>query len=201
MARIFDENGKVIPITVLEAEPCLVVQIKTKEKDGYNAVQIGCGKKKEKNIAKPQKGHFKKVLGEDFKEGFAYLKEFRLADDEEIALKPGDKIEISTFEKGDKIKITATSKGKGFQGVVKRWHFAGGPKSHGQKDRLRAPGSIGATTPARVIKGKKMPGHAGNRQITLRGLKIEKVDAENNLLAVKGAIPGARGNLVKIETL
>ncbi len=201
MTRIFDENGKIIPVTVLEAEPCFVVQIKTKEKDGYNAIQIGCGKRKLKNISKPVIGHIKKALGEDIKEGFAYLKEFRIPEGEEINLKVGDRVDVNVFEKGDKVKVTARSKGKGFQGVVKRWHFAGGPKSHGQKDRLRAPGSIGATTPARVIKGKKMPGHAGYKQMTIKGLKIEKIDAENNLIAVKGAIPGPRGNLVRIISL
>ena len=198
MTRIFQEDGKMVPVTVLEAGPCFVVQIKDKNKDGYQAVQIGFGQKKLKNITKPEKGHLEKHLSKDLKNAFAYLREFRV---EEASFKPGDEIKVDVFEPGEKVKVTSTSKGKGFQGVVKRWGFAGGPKSHGQKDRLRAPGSIGATTPSRVIKGKKMPGRMGGKTVTVKNLEVVKVDKENNLLAIKGAIPGARGTLVKIETI
>ena len=200
MTRIFQEDGKVVPVTVLEAGPCFVVQVRDKNKDGYRAVQVGFGQKKLKNITKPEKGHLEKNLSKELKSAFAYLREFRV-DGEDVSFKPGDEIKVDIFEPGEKVKVTSNSKGRGFQGVVKRWGFAGGPKSHGQKDRLRAPGSIGATTPSRVIKGKKMPGRMGGKTVTVKNLEIVKIDKENNLLAVKGAVPGARGILVKIETV
>ncbi|MFC1701007.1 50S ribosomal protein L3 [Patescibacteria group bacterium] len=190
MSQIFDKDNKVIPVTLIEAGPCLVVQIKTDEKDGYKAVQVGFEEIVERKVKKPQKGHFKKV-GEKY---FRYLKEF-----ESDNLKIGDVIDVSIFEDGDKVQIAGFSKGKGFQGVVKRHGFHGGPASHGMKHTLRAPGSIGSAFPERVFKGKKMAGRMGNERITTRGLKIIHVDKENNLLAIKGAVPGRIGGLLEIK--
>ena len=208
MTQIFDkETGKVIPVTLVEAGPCKVIQVKTKEKDGYFGVQIGFLEKKTKNVSKALLKHFKN-LGV-----FRYLREFRIdenkiqmvngglkmkIDDKEIELKPGTNINVSIFKEGDKIKVSGLSKGKGFQGVVKRYGFKGGPKTHGQKDRERAPGSIGATTPQRVIKGKKMPGRCGHRRISIKNLEIVKIDPKTNILAIKGAVPGARNSLLMI---
>lgn len=208
MTQIFDkETGKVIPVTLVEAGPCKVVQVKTKEKDGYFGVQVGFLEKKTKNISKALLKHFKN-LGV-----FRYLREFRVdeneiqmvdgglkmkIDDKEIELKPGANIDVSIFKEGDKIKVSGLSKGKGFQGVVKRYGFKGGPKTHGQKDRERAPGSIGATTPQRVIKGKKMPGRCGQEKVTIKNLEIVRIDTKANILAIKGAVPGARNSLLMI---
>ena len=197
MSQMFAENGDVIPVTLIKAGPCLVAQIKNEEKDGYSAVQIGFDKKKK--LSKALKGHLKD-LGE-----FKWLREFRISDqssvisDQESGLKRGDKITVDTFKIGDKVKITGISKGKGFQGVVKRHGFHGSPASHGHKDQLRMPGSIGATEPARVFKGKKMPGQMGNEQVTVKNLEIIKIDKDKNLLYIKGAVPGARGSLVEIS--
>jgi len=209
MTQLFDkEKGEVIPVTLVEAGPCKVIQLKTKEKDGYFAVQLGFLSKKPKNVSKALLGHFK-GLGV-----FRYLKEFRLNEDEieitkegfkmkvndkEMELKPGSVIDVSLFKKGDKVKVTGWSKGRGFQGVVKRHGFKGGPRTHGQKDRERAPGSIGATTPQRVIKGRKMPGRYGSKKVTIKNLEIVAVDEKSNLLAIKGALPGARNSLVLIS--
>lgn len=190
-SQIFDEEGNVIPITLVEAGPCQVIQKKTEEKDGYQAVQIGFEEIKEKKTKKAQKGHFKKAKIE---KNYRYLKEFKGND-----LKVGDIIDVSIFEKGDKVKVSGISKGKGFQGVVKRHGFHGGPASHGQKHSLRAPGSIGCSFPERVWKGRRMAGRMGNQRVTVRGLKIAEVDKEKNLLAIKGAIPGKRGTLVEIK--
>jgi len=189
MSQIF-KGDNVIPVTLIESGPNFVIQVKTKEKDGYVAVQMGFGTKKEKNIKKPQRGHLKN-LG-----NLRWLKEFRLDSTE---LKSGDKIDIATFTPGDKVNVIAVSKGKGFQGVVKRHGFHGGPKSHGQKDRHRAPGSIGASWPQHVIKGMKMAGRMGGDKVTVKNLEIVEVDKENNLIAIKGAIPGRRGTLVMIK--
>ena len=196
-------EDKVLAATRIQAGPCIVVQAKTSEKDGYQAVQVGFGKRKKKNIKKPQQGHMKD-LGD-----FKYLSEFRIdtpmkAKDVkerqgEIKLRQGDKIDVSIFEKGDKVKVTGISKGKGFQGVVKRHGFHGAPKSHGTKDQLRMPGSIGSTGPAHVFKGKKMPGRMGGDQVTVAGLEIADVDKENNILSIKGAVPGARNGLLLIQ--
>jgi len=188
---MFDENGKIIPATLIEAGPCFVVQIKNKEKDNYEAVQIGFSEAKDKNVKGPQRGHFKKA---GLKTSFRYLQEFKNGKD----LKVGDKIDVSVFKEGDKIKVTSISKGKGFQGVVKRHGFKGGPASHGQKHSLRAPGSIGSAFPERVFKGKKMAGRMGNERVTVKGLKVIKIDLENNLLAIKGAIAGNNGVLVRV---
>jgi large subunit ribosomal protein L3 len=184
MTQIFDAEGRVHPATVLKAEPTSVTQVKDKEKDGYEAVQVGYGERKEKNVNKAQrtKGNF---------EGF---KEFAGGADYKV----GDKIEISTFAEGDKIEISSISKGKGFQGVVKRHGFHGGRRSHGQKHSEREPGSIGATGPQRVFKGKKMGGRMGSDRVTLKKIEILQIDEENNQLVVRGAVPGRRGTVVEI---
>lgn len=192
MTQIFKEDGTVVPVTKVQTGPCVVAQVKTEDKDGYKAVQFGYGTKKEKNINKPQKSHLKD-LGD-----FRYLREMRIKDGSDINLKRGDKIDVNVFKEGDIVQVTSTSKGKGFQGVVKRHGFHGSPASHGHKDQLRMPGSIGATGPAHVFKGQKMPGHMGNEQVTVKNLKVIKVDVEKSELYIKGAVPGARNGLVVI---
>ena len=187
------QDETVVAVTKVEAKPCTVVQIKNIKKDGYDAVQIGFGVRKEKNIKKPQKGHFKK-LG-----NFAKLREFRLSAEEAAKLKTGDMIDISSFASGDKIQVTSTSKGKGFQGVVKRYGFKGTKKTHGNKDQLRMPGSIGATGPAHVFKGTRMGGRMGGDRVTIKNLEVAGVDLENNILLVKGPVSGARNSLVLVS--
>lgn len=191
MTQLFDEEGKIIPVTVVKAGPVKITQIKTKEKDGYDAVQVGFGNKKK--ISKPLLGHLKN-LG-----SFRWLREFKLKDRKE-EFKVGDEIKVDIFQEGDKVKVVGTSKGKGFQGVVKRHGFHGSDASHGTKDRLRAPGSIGATHPQHVPKGRRMAGHTGLKRVTLKNVEVVKVDKENNLLYLKGAIPGHKGSLVLIES-
>ncbi len=192
MTQVFDENGLVQPVTVLQAGPVVITQIKDVDKDGYVAVQVGFREKKEKNINKAQKGQFKD-LG-----NFRYLKEFRLKDIGEY--KVGDKIDISSFEAEDKVIVSSVSKGKGFQGVVKRYNFAGGPRSHGNKHQERKPGSIGATGPQRVFKGTRMAGRMGTDRVSLKNLKIIQIDKKNNQLLVKGAVAGRKGSLVEVHT-
>lgn len=194
MSQIFDDKGKVQPITWLEAGPIFVTQNKTKEKDGYIAVQVGFGARKEKNVKRPQK-----KLG-----NFAHFKEFRLPNFQSPTSNSqfpnvGNKIDSSVFQEGDNVHISGISKGKGFQGVVKRHRFKGGSRTHGQKHSEREPGSIGATWPQRVIKGKRMPGHMGTDRVTVRNLKVLKIIPERNLMAISGAIPGSRGSLVEIR--
>lgn len=196
MTRIFDEAGDMIPVTVIQAGPCLVTQVKTKDKDGYEAVQLGFGVKKEKNTSKPLLGHFKKATVSPLR----FVKEFPPFKDREV--KAGDVITVDLFENGEIVKVSGTSKGKGFTGVVKRHGFGGGPKTHGQSDRLRAPGSLGQSSyPSRVFKGIKMGGRMGNKRSTVTGLTVVKVDAEKNLLFLKGALPGARNNFVEVYKL
>ena len=190
MTQVFNEKGQVVPVTLIEAGPCRVVQIKTKEKDGYQAVQIGFEEIKDKKIKKPQKGHFKKA---GLEKGFRYLREFKEKD-----LKVGDEIKVAIFNPGEIVKIAGISKGKGFQGVVKRHGFAGMPATHGTKHTERGPGSIGSAFPQRVWKGKKMAGRMGSDRIMVQGLKIAQVDEENNLLAIRGAVPGRKGTLLEI---
>jgi len=187
MSQVFDSEEKVIPVTILEAGPVKIIQIKTEDKDGYEAIQIGYGYKRKQT--KAILGHLK-GLGK-----FAWLREVRGKDSE---YKIGDEIKVDVFKEGDKVTIIGKSKGKGFQGVVKRHGFKGSPASHGTKDRLRAPGSIGSTGLHRVVKGKKMAGRMGNDQLTLKKIEIIKVDSEKNLLYLKGAIPGRRGSLIKV---
>src|SRR3989338_2331436 len=187
MTQIF-EKGQALPVTVLEIKPSVVAQVRTAEKDGYQAIQLGYGHKNK--INKPEKGHVKE-LGQ-----FAVLKEFRT--DAPLGKSVGDKLDVSLFSEGDKVKISAASKAKGFQGVVKRHGFAGGPASHGQKHSLREAGSIGSTWPQRVLKGQRMTGRMGGVRRTVSGLKVAKVEKDENLIAVTGAIPGRRGTLVEI---
>ena len=184
MAQLFDEKGNVIPVTVIEAGPCRLTQLKTKEKDGYAAFQLGFIPKK-KRVKKTEKG-----------KEFRYLKEFKNGD-----FKSGDKINVSIFQEGEKVKISGISKGKGFAGVVKRWGFAGRSTTHGTKHEIRTPGSVGTSFPERVIKGKKMPGRMGNARITVKNLEVIKVDPENNLLLVKGAVPGRKGTLLEVRSM
>ena len=190
MTQVFAEDGVVTAVTAIEAGPCTVTQVKTKTKEGYDAVQLGFGEAKRLN--RPEKGHLKK-LGL-----YRRLREFRIEDASEIQL--GQSVDVGIFHPGDLVDVTGTSKGKGFAGVVKRHHFAGGPKTHGQSDRHRAPGSIGAgTDPGRVLKGLKMAGHMGNERVTVKKLEVVKADPERNLLLVKGAVPGARNGLLIIK--
>lgn len=191
MSQIYN-GDKIVPVTVLEAGPCLVTQAKTEEKDGYKAWQIGFGEKKRVN--KPMKGHLKE-LG-----NLRYLKEFKsTGEKDDTALSVGDKIDVAFFTEGDAIKVVSISKGHGFTGVVKRHGFKGGPKSHGQKHQHRAPGSIGRSFPERVLKGMRMAGRSGNMQVTIN-TKIAKIDKENNLLLVVGPVPGRRGTLVSLTS-
>ena len=190
MTQIFRDDGKAEAVTAIEAGPCTVIQVKTTAKEGYNAAQLGFGETKQ--LKSPQRGHLKE-LGQ-----FKYLREFRVDDTE--AIKVGDRVDVSLFKAGDLVDITGISKGKGFAGVVKRYHFAGGPKTHGQSDRHRAPGSIGATTsPGRVFKGTRMAGHMGNSRVTIRHLEVFGADPTRNLLLVKGAVPGAKNGLLLIR--
>ncbi len=189
MTQVWD-GDKVVGVTKIQAGPCVAVQIKNEEKDGYKAIQVGFGVKKEKNIKKPQRGHTK-GLG-----SFRYLREFRIIDEK---IEKGNQIDIATFEKGDIVRVTGVSKGKGFQGVVKRWGFAGQIKTHGNKDQLRMPGSIGATGPAHVFKGTRMGGRMGGKQITTTNLEIIEVDVENGIILVKGSVPGARNSMVMLK--
>ena len=190
MTQIFREDGIVVPVTVVEAGPCVVTQVKTKETDGYDAVQLGFGEVKRRN--KPLSGHLKNSRLS------RYLREVSADDTSEFEV--GQTLAVDIFEAGEKVDVIGTSKGRGFAGVMKRWNFKGGPRTHGQSDRMRAPGSIGGgTTPGRVYKGLKMGGHMGNRRITAKGLEIIEIDTERNLLMIKGGIPGATNSLVQIR--
>ena len=190
MTQIFRENGKAEAVTAVEAGPCVVIQVKTVAKDGYDAVQLGFGEVK--RLKSPLRGHLK-GLGE-----FRYLREFRMSEPETAEV--GDKVDVSVFKEGDMIDVTGVSKSKGFAGVVKRHGFAGGPKTHGQSDRHRHPGSIGATTsPGRVLKGTRMAGRTGHDRVTVRRLEVCAADADRNLLMVKGALPGGKDGLLLIK--
>lgn len=190
MTQIFREDGREAAVTAIEAGPCTVIQVKTAEKDGYNAVQLGFAAAK--RLKSPEKGHLK-GLGE-----FKHLREFRLDDVQEMEV--GQKVDVSLFQAGDLVDITGWSKGKGFAGVVKRHGFAGGPKTHGQSDRHRAPGSIApSASPGRVFKGQHMAGHMGDRQVTVRKLEVYQADPARNLLLVKGAVPGGKNGLLLIH--
>jgi len=193
MTQIFTPEGRLVPVTVIEAGPCAVVQKKTVETDGYEAVQLGFGDKKEKKVTKPEKGHFDKA-GVTAKR---VLREFRLAGAAD--LNPGDTVSVEIFAEGDKVDVTGISKGKGYAGTVKRFGTHRGPMAHGSKYH-RGPGSMGAcSTPSKVMKGKKLPGHMGVDRVTVQNLDVVKVDSERNLLLVKGAVPGARGSIVTIK--
>ncbi|XGC82502.1 50S ribosomal protein L3 [Bdellovibrio bacteriovorus] len=193
MATIYNEQGEAIPVTVLRYEPWFVSQIKTNEADGYEAIQVACQPKKAKNSNKAEKGHLEKA---GFENGAQFVKELRQAIPEGVAV--GAQISIDSLAKGDVVKITSKSKGKGFAGSVKRWNFAGGPASHGSKFHRR-PGSSGNRTwPGRVMPGKKFPGHLGAENVTVRNVEIVQVLADENVLMVKGPVPGARNTLVKL---
>ena len=192
MTQIFDENGTVIPVTVIEAGPCQVVQVKTTETDGYNAVQLGFGEVKESKLNKPEKGHFAKASVKIAK----HLREFR-GDVSDV--KVGDEVNASVFADGENVDIQGTTKGKGFQGVIKRHGQHRGPMGHGSMYHRR-PGSMGSTsTPGRVFKGKKLPGHMGVETVTIQNLKIVKVDLDKNAILVKGSVPGNKGSILKIR--
>lgn len=183
MTQIYDKEGKVIPVTLVKAGDCSVLQVKTKEKDGYSSIKVGFENLPERKIKKTRTP-------------FRYVKEFKC---EENSLKVGDLIEADVFEEGNKVKVSSISKGKGFQGGVKRWGFAGKEASHGVKHEHRTIGSIGCSIPSRVIKGRKMPGRMGSDRVTVKGLEVIKIDKKNKIIAIKGSIPGRRGTLLEIR--
>jgi large subunit ribosomal protein L3 len=194
MTQVFNEQGEAIPVTVIEAGPCYVAQVKTLERDGYDAVQLAFEETKPQRLSGGEKGH----LARNSLPSLRHLREFRLRQGEEM--EEGQRVLVDVFEVGDRVDIVGTSKGRGFAGVVKRYGFGGGPKTHGQSDRQRAPGSIGATTtPGRVWKGQRMPGRMGGVRVTAQNLRVEVVDPERNLLAVHGSVPGAKGGFVMIK--
>ena len=193
MTQIFDENGVLVPVTVLQAGPCVVTQVKTADNDGYSAIQVGFGEKKENRVNKPMKGQFAKA-GVSCKR---YLKEFRFEDAETYTL--GQEIKADIFAAGDKVDATAISKGKGFQGAIKRLGQSRGPMAHGSKFHRHQGSNGSATTPGRVFKGKGMPGHMGSKRITIQNLEVVRVDVENNVILVKGAVPGPKKSLVTLK--
>ncbi len=187
MSQIFDEKGNIIPVTLIEVDPNLILQVKIKEKDGYEAVQLGIDKLKEKRTKKTQK-----------QKPYRHIKEFS-GDIDISKYKAGEEVDVSIFQEGETVKVSGLSKGKGFAGAVKKWGFKGHPSSHGVKHEKRQIGSIGSSTPERVIKGKKMPGRGGGQRKSILNIKIAKIDKENNLLAVNGAVPGRKGTLLEIS--
>jgi len=194
MTQLFQESGEAMAVTAIQAGPSVVTQVKSRERDGYDAIQVGFieNKVKQSRLSSAENGHLRGL------ENVRYLREFGTNDISSV--KRGDKVDVGFLKQGDLINVTGFSKGRGFAGVVKRYHFAGGPKTHGQTDRHRAPGSIGATTfPGRVFKGKRMAGHMGNRRVTARKVEVIQADPESNLLLVKGAVPGATRGLLIIE--
>ena len=193
ITQIFNEDGVLVPVTVLQAGPCVVTQVKTVENDGYKAVQVGFVDKREKLVSKPVKGHFDKA-GVSYKR---YVREFRLDNAEDYSVK--DEIKADVFAAGDKIDATAISKGKGFQGAIKRHGQHRGPMAHGSKFHRHQGSNGSATTPGRVFKGKGMPGHMGHVQVTVQNLEVVRVDADNNLILVKGSVPGPKKSLVTIK--
>jgi len=193
MTQIFDENGAAVPVTIIEAGPCFVTQVRTESKEGYSAVQLGFDEVKPKRLSGGEMGHLKKSNTPPLR----FLREFAVKDPQ-VAV--GDQIKVDLFTAGDSVDVIGTSKGKGFQGGVKRYHFRGGPATHGQSDRERAPGSRGSgTTPGRVYKGARGPGHMGNDRVTAQNLKVVLVDVERNLIGVRGAVPGSRNGLVMVK--
>lgn len=194
MTRIFNQEGHSNPVTVIEAGPCLVVQVKTKEKEGYSAVQLGFGEKRKNLFNMPLLGHFTKAKVEPKR----ILKEVRVKEGEKLEV--GQEVKVDLFSVGDKVEVTGISKGLGFQGTVRRHKFRGGPKSHGQSDRLRAPGSIGGSSyPSHVFKGQRMAGRMGGDKVTLRNLTVTGIDVEKNLLLIKGAVPGKKNSYLTIR--
>ncbi|MGB2769510.1 MAG: 50S ribosomal protein L3 [Candidatus Zixiibacteriota bacterium] len=194
MTRVFNQEGQAIAVTVIEAGPCPVVQVKTKEREGYDAIQLGFGEKRKKLFTQPLLGHFTRAKVEPKR----ILKEMRTENSDKF--KTGQELKVDLFSVGEKVSVTGISKGLGFQGVVRRYKFRGGPKTHGQSDRLRAPGSIGGSSyPSRVFKGQKMPGRMGGEKLTIKNLEVVGVDAEKNLLLLKGAVPGKRNSYLTIR--
>jgi large subunit ribosomal protein L3 len=193
MTQIFDDSGAAVPVTLIEAGPCYVTQIRLPEKDGYSAVQLGFDEVKQRRLTGGQLGHLRRNNLPPLR----FMREFRAKNPQ---VKEGDSIKVDVFSVGDHVDIVGKSKGRGFAGTVKRHGFRGGPKTHGQSDRMRAPGSIGATTtPGRVYKGKRMAGHMGNVPVTAQNLRVDLVDVERNLIGVRGSVPGPRGGLVLIK--
>jgi len=194
MTQIFNEQGEAVPVTVIEAGPCYVTQVRTLEQDGYRAVQLGFDEVKARKLTGGEKGH----LDRNSLPPLRYLREVPLRGEDDV--EEGQRIAVDVFSVGDRVDIVGVSKGRGFAGGVKRYGFAGGPKTHGQSDRHRAPGSIGGTTgTSKVWKGQRMPGRMGNERVTAQNLRVELVDPERNLLAVRGSVPGARGGLVEVK--
>ena len=193
MTQVFNEDGSALPATLIEAGPCYVTQVRNIERDGYSAVQLGYSEVPERKLTKGQLGHLEKNKIPPLR----FLREFRAKAPE---VKVGDQVDVSQFELGKRVDVVGISKGKGFAGVVKRWNFKGGPITHGQSDRVRAPGSIAAgTTPGRVFKGKKMPGRMGNARVSSQNVEVVFIDAEKNIIGVNGSVPGPRGGIVMIK--
>jgi large subunit ribosomal protein L3 len=196
MTQIFDEQGEVIPVTLIEAGPCYVTQVKRKDRDGYAAIQLGFEEIKAKRLTRGQLSHLQKNNVPPVR----YLREIRMSEESLGDFEAGQALKADLFREGDWVDVTGTSKGKGFAGVVKRYGFSGGPKTHGQSDRHRAPGSIGqCKTPGRVFRGKRMAGRLGGERVTVQGLRVVLVDPERNLLAIRGAVPGAKNGLVVVQ--
>lgn len=194
MTQVFDESGAVRPLTLIEAGPCFVTQVKRPEKEGYQAVQLGFGESKPRRLSGGELGHLKKLDLQPLR----HVREFRVQG--ELDVKEGDRLTVEVFVLGDRVDVVSISKGKGFAGGVKRYHFRGGPKTHGQSDRLRAPGARSSTTtPGRVYKGSRGPGHMGSVRITSQNLRVELIDPERNLLGVHGSVPGAKGAVVVVK--
>ena len=195
MTQIFDETGNAVPVTVIEAGPCYVTQVRTADRDGYVAVQLGFEETKPKRLTQGQLGHLRR----NNLPALRYLREFRLRNGD-VNVEEGQEIKVDVFEQGERVDVIGTSKGRGFAGVVKRHGFRGGPKTHGQSDRHRAPGSVGmCATPGRTLKGKRMAGRMGNQRVTTQNLEVVVVDPERNLLAVRGSVPGAKNGVVLIK--
>ncbi|MCA9890902.1 MAG: 50S ribosomal protein L3 [Anaerolineae bacterium] len=197
MTQVFDEQGNVVPVTVIEAGPCYVTQVRDGERDGYAAVQLGFDETKPQRITKGQLGHLQK----NNLPALRILREFRVRNGETDELAEGVEIKVDVFSEGDFVDVIGTSKGRGFAGTIKRHGFARGPKTHGQSDRMRSPGSIGmCATPGRTLKGQRMGGRMGNDRVTVQNLKVVRIDPDKNLLAVRGSVPGARGGIVIIKS-
>jgi large subunit ribosomal protein L3 len=196
MTQMFTEDGERLPVTIIQAGPCWVTAVREPERDGYRAVQLGYGEVKESRLTRPRLGHLKRAGAPPLRE----LVEFRLAADDEREVKIGEQVTVEGFEPGQMVKVSGRSKGKGFQGTIRRHGFHRGPVSHGSHN-VRAPGSVGASaTPSRVLKGQKLPGQMGNRRVTQQGLRVVEVDAERNLLVLRGAVPGAEGAILEVRS-
>ena len=195
MTRILAKNGESIPVTVILAGPCQVIQKKNSEKDGYNAIQLGFKEVKEKKVSNPMANHLNKYKVKSIK----YIREFKVNDSSEYS--SGTEVKVDIFKEGDKVDIIGISKGKGFAGAIKRHNFSGGPKTHGQKEYFRSVGSIGATDAARVFKGQKLPGHMGTDRVTMKNVEVVKIYLERNLILVKGSVPGAKGAMLVINKI